>query len=339
MLISKSAVLIAVTASLLASCASPDASPPKPGGGPPAAQPQHARDAAESRLQEGKPSGRELAEMSGFFPQSWTVSTRASGEYVFGDDLDGLGGALDAASAELGLQARGPAWLGAIVDLGAFYEYRHYDFDTDAADPFFGGSDEPFDELQSAGLSLGLLQALNDRWGLFLRASVQASAEYGAPLEDGISWAFVGGAGYRFSNSFILGVGAVLISPLEEDLRAFPGLQLFWQIDEGWRLLVLGNEGRLQWSPRDDLDLSLGIKPTGRRYRLDDDLGKAIFSDQRIPVFLRLNYRPSDAVELSLEGGFDVYRRIDIEDRDGNSIRDFDGSGGGFIGAAINVRF
>lgn len=268
----------------------------------------------------------------------WTVSADARTEYVLGGDAD-VDGTLDVLISDLTLRVDGPLWRGSSARLSLNWEERHYD----AQDGFtlYPGRGLSFEDVHTVGVSGRIIQVLGRNWGVLVRGGVSGSAEVGAGLEDGVSWNVLAGAGYQCSESFRGGVGVLVLGRLEDDLIIVPAIQFDWRISDQWRMRLEGPSLEVTWRPHDDWLVGLSAGYDTLRTRLSDrsPTNGGILEDARLPVRLRVRHELTDAAWVQLSAGVDAWRRVEVEDDDGDRLQSSDMDPGLFFGVALGVTF
>lgn len=269
----------------------------------------------------------------------WTPSIEGRTTYLASGDANGDAG-LNVLISELIARVSGSPWYGSIINIDAGWTERHYDPDPDLG---LGapGRRNPFIDAHQFSANARVIQGINREWGVLLAGGVRASAEVGADHLDGITWNALAGVGYQFSPELRLGVGAIALGRLEEDVLVVPAIQFDWRFNETWRLRLEGPALELTWQPSEDWTLGLGARWDSARFRLADDEfpTDGIFEDQRIPVTLRARHAFTEDIWGELTVSVDAWRRLAIEDSGGDRIRSFTADPGVAIGIAVGITF
>ncbi|MFT7619735.1 MAG: hypothetical protein ACI97A_003392 [Planctomycetota bacterium] len=272
-----------------------------------------------------------------FRRQIWQLNLSTESQYIIGSDLDGADGEIDIWSNRLRLNYGGGAWLGSRFDFQLSFENRQYDFE--GQNSFLPGTNDPWDSVNSFGVGVTFFQAFSKSWGGLIQATVRAAAEGGADLTDGVSGIIVAGVGHQFADNFRLGLGVTSIFRFEDSAIFLPGFIVDWQIDDDWRIAILGPQAEISYQATKDWQFGVGAGLDGRRYRLDDDNFNAIAQEFRVPVFARASWTPSTQTRLQLRFGVDIYREFNISDRNGENGRTFQADPGFFVSFSISHTF
>lgn len=220
------------------------------------------------------------------------------------------------------------------------WENRKYEWSgTNTVVP---NTDVPITMVNGFGGTLGYIQPLNPKWGVFANVTGRLEAEKGAPLSDGASWGVFGGIGRRFGrNQAEIGVGLGAIWRPGNQFIPLPIVQGFWQIDERIRLSLRGPALTLGAEVSENWQLSGVIAFDSARIRLTDSPpgNSGIFTDSRLTAQLHVLYAPIEDLTFDLFLGFDVWRELFYSNRDGVSLTSFRLRPAPVIGARIIVKF
>lgn len=264
----------------------------------------------------------------------WTLTLTGSTGYILGGD-DGLDAFTNGVSAALTHRFH----IASTLTVTLAYSRRDYDFDADRG--LLAGLGHAPGQLHTIGATVSLFQPLSEEWAVFLSAGTAASTEVGVdPLEDP---SFVGIAvlGHQVTPKLQLGLGVLAAARPEEDAVFVPIPHIDWQIDDRWRFATEETGGGFHYQASEALELSGLVTFDTRRYRLDErGPGAAgIFEDSRTSLALRADWEPSDDVRMTLLGGLDVLRYLEIADADGRVLADEEAGVGGFVRFTLSVAF
>lgn len=91
---------------------------------------------------------------------------------------------------------------------------------------------------------------------------------------DDLTFDLAGGAGYRFHESFSVGIGAS-ITNLTGDVDFYPGLGFDWQAGERLRISLCGPTFAATYLPDGNWRFSIRSESTGEIWNISDDEGKS----------------------------------------------------------------
>ncbi|HMS17509.1 MAG TPA: DUF6268 family outer membrane beta-barrel protein [Planctomycetota bacterium] len=272
-------------------------------------------------------------------PAEWDLSVELRAAFVEGGDLDDAEGELDTWIHATKLRLEGRPWRGGRLGFTLGHEHRRYDFD--GAQPFIPSLRDPWKDVHTVSFGVQALNALSKDWAVFLGASAKASAAVDADLSDGVSGLLIGGIGWNLSDSFRLGVGAVALAGFEDDFRVFPAIQFDWKISETWRATLEALRFDLRYQPDPEWSFGIGAEVDGIRFRLADtpERGHGIIEDKRLSAFLGVTWTPNENIAVTLEGGVDLWRQIDIADRNGDNGDTFKSGTAPFVSLGLTLSF
>ena len=209
----------------------------------------------------------------------------------------------------------------------------------------FGGLD-PWGDIFDIGLGMAASWSIDEHWTVFGGPVLQFAGESGADWGDSFNIGGIGGATYRFSDSFMLGGGLSVTSQIEDDVRVFPIIIIQWNFAENWRIANAGPSGgrssieltglELIWSPAKKWDLALGVGSSYSRFRLEDD---NVGQTESTPFWFRAGWRPTPTVSLEGIAGLSFGGELSLDDSNGNGIAHSDFDAPLFVGLFGSVRF
>lgn len=232
------------------------------------------------------------------------------------------------------------------------YEYDQYDF-TDQFNVRHAGQSIPASPWSDTQLLSYTLQAnyyLDKNWNVFGGPIVGLSWENGADVGNAWNCGGLAGAGYHASQNFDIGIGAILTSGLEEDLRVLPLVQVHWKISDTWTLGnvrpepglrgTAGLELAWQFAPR--WTVAGGGAYDVRRFRLADDQtveSGGVGQNSSFPIYARLLYKLDDHWSFSAIGGAAFGGQLQVLNDSGHKIGDVNYDLAPFVAISAGYRF
>lgn len=268
------------------------------------------------------------------------------GEHNFSSDLKDTTGNVSVSRlfGDLGVDI--PISTDGSLNLRVGSEYETYDFQDATA--FAAGFSEPWDRVLRYRFDAGYSQSFNDKWRWFVGGDVQSAGEVGADWNKTITFGGRGGVSYAFNKNFILGGGVFAHSRLEDDPAIFPFLFVRWQIDDKWSLSTTGRNPasfgiglELAYQVADDWTIFLAGSYQSRDFRLDNDGASpgGIGQQRQLPINLGVAWKANDQVSLTAYLGANFLQEYELQDRDGNELRQFDAEMAPFLGLQAQFKF
>jgi len=203
------------------------------------------------------------------------------------------------------------------------YAVDAYDWEDVDELPLGNGSDDPWDSLHQASLSLSHSDFVSRQWGWF--ASAAAGAAWEKDMDDSFSAGLGGGALYQWSDSVVVRAGAH-VSVHAVGVTVLPALGLSinqgaaGRGEEGWSasLGVPVTEVRYGWSGQWATRLSAAYEST--LYRLADDSDverKGYLGVSAVRLGLYQDWLPVEALRLTLGLEYRFLRGLDVYNDDG----------------------
>lgn len=271
------------------------------------------------------------------------------------------------------LVSGGMAWQGeADIDDGGTIQANRYDvalgFETGLTEKlrwgntlFVGLSDydfedggfaagNPWDTVLFNRLGSQLAYQIDDQWGVRAGGVIMFSQETGADWDDGFTGGGTLGVDYRVNKSLFFSLGAAVVSQIEDSARVEPLVAINWVPADQWVLRVgavpvsggaaAGAEVEYQFSQ--EWNLGLGLLYNQRRFRLDDDSGVApngVGEDDTFPLRLRLGWNITPRLSLNFLAGLVLDGQLQLDDENGNTLREQDYDPAPYIGVRAVGRF
>lgn len=237
------------------------------------------------------------------------------------------------------------AWTTSLNDsmrlrIAASTSQSYYDFDD--VQGVMPGADDPWDHLQSYRLGATLFNRVDEVWSWLVGVDVRLAFESGADLEDSLELRGVVGAEYRVSKDLAFTFGIAAGSQIEDDALIIPLIGIDWRIDDKLRLvsrelgLLLSYQVAEHWTVGAFGNYEL------RDWRLDDSRAvnpDGVARERAVILGLEAKYRPSNRIELGVEGGAIVWSKLTSLDSNGRTFGKQEFEPAPFIGLSAVFRF
>lgn len=265
-------------------------------------------------------------------------------KHFFETDIDD-GGEFNLTRYSVGAQIENSISNRLSTSIGANYSYTEYDFSGNGS---FTGLD-PWDDVNNAGLNLGLRYSISQKWGLFTSHFINFSGESGADFKDSLSVGGIAGFSYSPNRNFYFGLGLIVASRIEDDVIVFPIPFFNWHINERLRLSTTGGEtgsgtrGQLELSYYIGSGLTFGVGAgfSSDRFRLDDSgiADNGVGELQIAPVTASVSYNLNQNIRVNLYGGAGFFGELELEDSSGDRISEEDFDTVPIIGGNLAIKF
>lgn len=225
------------------------------------------------------------------------------------------------------------------------FEYSDYEFGD--ADPFTGGSLEPFDSLWQFGALVSLNYRIDEQWSIIGAGFAGFGFEDGANLGDSVVGGGALGVGYVASQRFRIIGGISVRTLLEDNPLITPLIVLVWQFDEKARLetinLPQGFGLTVITTPIEDWEFAIFGGWQFRQWRLNSGgppvAANGVFRDSNILLGGSITWTATPQVLVSLRGGATLYRDLELLTSSGSEIQDIETDPGAFLGLRLEFRF
>ena len=269
--------------------------------------------------------------------------------HFFATDFDSGGGdvAVDRGFGSLtisGAESQSYQWSMELSWEGSWYDFGGTSSLATAA----GGT--PWGPVQSVMLMPGATFVLDPRWRLTTRALIGFAGENSADAWDSLTYGGIVAASYAFSETLVLGAGALAMSRIEDDPLIVPQLVIDWKPCKEFRVSNFagpeafpggaGLEGI--WMVADGFELALGSRYTYRRFRLDDSAANAVDgvgTDEGLPMWLRATLRGKCGGRLDLVAGMQLMGSMELADSSGDRLSEVDVESAPFVGLFFSWRY
>lgn len=154
---------------------------------------------------------------------------------------------------------------------------------------------------------------------------------------DDFTFDLAGGAGYRFSDKFMLGFGGAVVN-LNGDETFYPGIVFDWVVNEQVRIGLYGPIFIAAYTPDENWEFSFRGDPGGGDWNIEDTGGKSRtidLSSYRLGLFA--NRRLTSKLWLTAGVGATVGNEIRLTRPDGDKLFDEDLEGGLFGEIGLRV--
>jgi hypothetical protein len=292
--------------------------------------------------EQGKEQGQDEGEAPRVGLQATRITLSLGAEASFNADFNDAPGSVSVFRQSAGLQAAIPLQERLRLELSFNTEHSGFDFSDSAG--IVPGSAEPFEDLWRHTVGGQAIYVQDATWTYLVGGSVTSAGEDNATFSDTITGRVYGGFLYRVSPSFQIGLGAGVVTRLEDDPVIFPLplIQFSYAFDEKTTLNIGTLEGvNLTYQANEEVAVILGASYRYEEYRLRDDgpVPDGVFSQWRVPVSATARWTPTPNIVLSLTAGIEVFANYTIEDTQGNEIVDTGLDPALFIGGVFRYKF
>jgi len=260
--------------------------------------------------------------------------------HQFSTSIDG-GGKVEV--TRTGVELRFTNEISTLDDLQIRFQYQQDDWDFSGTG--FGALN-PWSKITTFDFSVQWTHEFNSTTSWFVGALARSS------YEDTFSEGFVVGGTvgvvHSFNSNLTLGLGVGVIEQVIDDTRVFPLFVIEWQLSDTLRLTSdistrFGSRAgvELEWAPRSDWSLGLGISSDYSRFSLDktgiapNGAGEAT----SYPLTLRATYHASPNFDFTIYGGIVFSGQLEVINSASAVINKQDYSSAGTFGIMGQIRF
>lgn len=285
----------------------------------------------------------EVAEAQPQFGFAATRITLTAGtEYAFKSDFNDTPGNVSVFRQSVGVSAAVP--LHQQWRVQAAYDLEHAGYDFSRATGLTPGGGDPFDSLWRHRVRAQVAYIHDAEWTILGGGVLRVAGEDGASFSDSITTRVFGGFLYRITPNFQIGVGAAVVTRLEDStiFAPLPMIQFTYPVANRLTLEVGTIDGvRLTYEASEEVSVIFAASYEFDDYRLADDgpVPEGVFSHVRIPISATARWTPSQAITLSLTTGVDAFSRYTIKDSQGNRVSRSELDPTLFIGGEFRYRF
>ncbi len=264
-------------------------------------------------------------------------------------DLRSAPGSMGVQRSGIGYAYRDFAFNGAIVRLGANFEFSRYSFSG-----LDGVSDTDLDASSHRYTAAYIRPMPGSPWSIFSALLVDAGFERGNGYDDAVTWGAIMAAGYKVNEDLSLTMGFFLNQDLEGDVIGFPLLGVNWQATDRLSLgLLPAQQSRelqvlrvasidFKPDPNGATTYSLVLGFNGNQYRLEEDSDVApggIFDETGYALVAGLTHTFDNQLTVSGFLGSYFYRETEILDQDDRTLREDEFDPSGLIGVNLSYAF
>ena len=195
-----------------------------------------------------------------------------------------------------------------------------------------------------------LAYQIDEHWGVRAGGVFMFSRETDADWDDGFTGGGSLGVDYRVSKTLFLSLGVAGVTQIEGGARVEPAVAINWLPAEQWTVRVgavpvsggaaAGAEVEYQFTQ--SWNVGLGLLFNQRRFRLDDDSAVArngVGEDDTLPLRLRLGWDITPQVSLNFLAGIVLAGQLQLDDENGNTLREQDYDPAPYVGIRAVGRF
>lgn len=197
------------------------------------------------------------------------------------------------------------------------FDYKATLLDFDGVRPGYPIGDE---DLHSLSLSAVALSMRDDtRWVYAGYARAELASDFQDIGGDDFTFDLAGGVGYRFTDSFMLGVGVAVIN-LNGDEQFYPGINFDWIVNEQVRIGAYGPLFLATYTPHQDWFFSVRGENGGGVWNISDRRGSESIDLTTYNISLNANRRLTGKFWLSAGAGMTFGNSIELTKPDGGRI-------------------
>lgn len=197
------------------------------------------------------------------------------------------------------------------------------------------------EDLHSLSLSSIFIKNFdNSPWMALGWTRAEMATDFQGISSDDFTFDIAAGLGYKFSDSFMLGFGLVVIN-LNGDEEIFPGINFNWTPSECFRVSLFGPNLRATYDMNDDWFLTLTAEPGGGVWNIRDDAGlsRSIDFDSYL-IGINTHHRISGEFWFNAGVGYTFANEIEIRGNSGSGpsfSREMDGAPFAQIGVSLRT--
>ena len=175
-------------------------------------------------------------------------------------------------------------------------------------------------------------------WGGFVMPGYGGAAS--SWNSEGFSLSALLGAAYAWSPRFNLGAGVLYYTGFNQSYVA-PGVGFTWRPVDDWELFLIPPSAGITCSINEKTLLSAGGTYDSARWNFaaDGAAPERNIHIRRVRVGLKLERQIGGPVWGYVSGGYSLFRKLEIEDRDGTLLREEDIEPAPYVQVGVNARF
>lgn len=202
------------------------------------------------------------------------------------------------------------------------FDYRLANLDFEGITPAAPIQDE---ELHSLSLSaVAIFKDAESPWIYGAWARAKMNSDFQEVDGDDFKFDLAAGAGYTFTDRFVLGLGATMLN-LNGDAAFFPGPFFNWDVSDAIRVGLYGPVFIASYTPVPDWVFSIRADSGGDTWNITDDNGASRsieLSSYRIGLYA--NHLLSENLWLRVGAGFTLGNEIELTRPNGRNLFDED---------------
>ena len=256
----------------------------------------------------------------------------------FGMDFKNSTGGIDDTTFEAGSFLSKPIDLVAGYSLLAYLNYEVHFLRPDGVTPGIPLEDEDLHEIDLSMFIYNMSSRSPWITGAWINPSI--ASDFDSISSDDFFLDVAGFAGYRFSDTFVLGAGVAALN-VTGDTSVYPGLGVMWQPCDDVFALLYGANFRVVWEVNDSWRLGIEARPNGGIWNIDTTAGSRNIDFSSYRIGLTSSHRLTEKLWLFYGAGVTTGNTLNITNTNGsdlfkNQLDDLDGGYYGFL--ALNVK-
>ncbi|MGJ8632769.1 MAG: DUF6268 family outer membrane beta-barrel protein [Luteolibacter sp.] len=243
-----------------------------------------------------------------------------------GMDFDGTSGELEVSRLNIRSLLSKPIVPFEDLTILPFLSYNLTSLNFDGTPVGFPIQDE---DLHSVSvMAIGIKTFKNSNWFAAGFSRVELASDFQGIRGDSITYDIGAGVGYRFSDSFTLGFG-VVATDLNGEESIFPGINFDWKVCEKFRVGLYGPTFQASYEVNECWKLSILGQNGGGSWNISDNFGQSRTIDlDSYNIGLYTENKVTGSLWLRAGVGVTFANEIEIRDNNAGSSfsRDLDGS-------------
>lgn len=216
------------------------------------------------------------------------------------------------------------------------FEYKLTSLNFDGISSGFPIRDEDLHSINLAAYAISMRDDTPWVWGGFAQAKMNSDFQH----IDGDDFTFdlAAGFGYRFSKSFMVGIGGA-VTNLNGDARFYPGINFDWVVNDSFRVGAYGSTFLATYTISENWLLNLRGESGGGIWNITDDGGESHSIDMSsYNLSLIASRRLTENLWLNAGGGFTIGNEIRLTETNGDKLYTEDLDSGLFGTVSLTLR-